>query len=138
MVLSAGVVVIRRTGGGWLYLFLRAYRNWDFPKGVVEAGEDPLDAAVRETREETGLEDLLFSWGHVFKETEPYGGGRKKIARYYLAETETVKVRLPDSPELGRPEHHEYRWVSPENIRDLAPDRLLPIIEWSDEFIQAS
>jgi bis(5'-nucleosidyl)-tetraphosphatase len=55
--LSAGVVVVRRAGDQWLFLMLRAYRNWDFPKGVVEPGEDPFVAAQREVTEETTLSD---------------------------------------------------------------------------------
>ena len=50
--LSAGVVVVRNVKGSWLFLMLRAYRNWDFPKGVVEAAEQPLAAAIREVQEE--------------------------------------------------------------------------------------
>lgn len=30
--------------------------SWQFPAGEIEPGESPQDAAVRETREETGLE----------------------------------------------------------------------------------
>ena len=52
--LSAGVVVIRETHEGWLYLLLRAYNHWDFPKGMVEPGEEPLAAAIREFVEEIG------------------------------------------------------------------------------------
>src|SRR5262245_26457123 len=50
--LSAGVIVVRQADSGWLFLMLRAYRNWDFPKGLVESGEDPLAAARREVTEE--------------------------------------------------------------------------------------
>src|SRR5690348_15093623 len=98
--LSAGVVVVRRGPLGWLFLMLRAYRNWDFPKGVVEPGEDPLAAARREVREETSIEDLRFGWGEIYRETGPYGN--RKVARYYLAETRTERITLPVNPELGR------------------------------------
>ena len=63
MILSAGIVPVRRYQKEWRFLLLRAFRNWDFPKGVVESGEDPLDAAKREVAEETGIEDLNFRWG---------------------------------------------------------------------------
>ena len=82
-ILSAGVVVVRRADDGWRVLLLRVYNYWDFPKGVVEAGEDPLAAAQREVREETGIEDLEFRWGEEFIETAPYS--KNKVARYYLA-----------------------------------------------------
>jgi 8-oxo-dGTP pyrophosphatase MutT (NUDIX family) len=50
---------------------LRAYRNWDFPKGLVEPGEDPLAAAKREVKEETGLSDLDYPFGDEHRETVP-------------------------------------------------------------------
>jgi bis(5'-nucleosidyl)-tetraphosphatase len=130
MVLSAGVVVVRGERGGWRFLFLRAYRNWDFPKGEVEPGEDPLQTAKREVREETGISDLAFRWGHGYRETPPYKSG-KKIARYFVAETETEKLVLPVNPELGRPEHVEYRWCSPGELVRLAPERLRGVVEWA-------
>ena len=69
--LSAGVVVTRRSAGEPRYLLLRVYRYWDFPKGQVEDQEEPLSAARREVREETGLDKLVFSWGEEFCETPP-------------------------------------------------------------------
>jgi bis(5'-nucleosidyl)-tetraphosphatase len=108
---------------------LRAYRNWDFPKGLVEPGEDPLAAARREVREETLIEDLQFDWGEVYRQTAPYGKG--KIARYYLAATPTRTITLPVSAELGRPEHHEWRWVKPEAALALAAARLRPVVRWA-------
>ena len=125
---AAGAVVFRRSEHGVRLLVLRAYKNWDFPKGTVEPGESELDAARREVEEETGLAGLEYPFGEEFKETLPYSGN--KVARYYLAETDAEKIELPVSPELGRPEHHEYRWVSLDEAEDLLPPRLAVVLEW--------
>lgn len=127
--LSAGVVVVRQAAQGWLFLMLRAYRNWDFPKGLVETGEDPLSAACREVTEETLISDLRFNWGETYFETAPYS--RNKVARYYVAQTSSESVTLPVRPELGRPEHHECRWVDLEEALALASPRVDPVIRWA-------
>lgn len=127
--LSAGVVVVRETADGWWYLLLRAFNHWDFPKGMVEAGEEPFAAAVREVREESLIDDLEFEWGHEFIETGPYSRG--KIARYYVARTHTRAVTLPIAEALGRPEHNEYRWVDRQAVRKLISPRLNPVLAWA-------
>jgi len=126
--LSCGVVPVRFADGDWKLLVLRAYKHWDFPKGVVEPNEDPLDAARRETLEETGITDLEFVFGENFRETVPYANN--KVARYYVAETRTVEITLPVSDELGRPEHNEWRWVTCEEAEELLPPRLASVLEW--------
>ena len=131
--LSAGVVVVRGEEDAWQYLALRAYHYWDFPKGMVEQGEDPLQAALREVEEETGITDLVFSWGNDFRETLPYGAG--KVARYYVAQTHQAKLVLPISPELGQPEHHEYRWVDYDAACALMASRVVPILAWAHALI---
>jgi 8-oxo-dGTP pyrophosphatase MutT (NUDIX family) len=57
---SAGGIVYRRTGVEVpRFLLIRdSYDNWGFPKGHLEDGESPADAARRETGEETGLDRL--------------------------------------------------------------------------------
>jgi 8-oxo-dGTP pyrophosphatase MutT (NUDIX family) len=126
---AAGAVVFRRTERGPRLLLLRAYKNWDFPKGMIEPGESELDAARRETAEETGLTDLEFPFGEAHQDTLPYAG--HKIARYFIAQTEESDIELPVSAELGRPEHHEWRWASFEEAEDLLPPRLGIVLEWA-------
>jgi len=130
---AAGAVVFRRSERGVRLLVLRAYKNWDFPKGLVEPGEHQLAAARREVEEETGLAGLDYPFGEEFRETAPYAGN--KIARYYIAETDAEEIELPVSPELGRPEHHEYRWVSFDEAEDLLPPRLAIVLAWARKTI---
>lgn len=128
-VISAGIVPLRRTDAAWRVLILRAYRNWDFPKGVIEPGETPLAAALREAQEETGITDFKLEFGEDHRDTTPYSRG--KIARYYLAVTASEHIDLPVSPELGRPEHHEWRWTTFDEAAALLPPRLQPICDWA-------
>ena len=127
---SAGVVVVRHFPTGRRYLLLRCYQYWDFPKGEIEAGEPPLAAAIREVREETSLADLDFRWGESFIETPPYSRG--KVARYYLAESPGDEVSLPVSPELGRPEHDEFRWLERDGALALVNPRIRAVLEWAE------
>lgn len=56
---SAGGVVLRpRADGVRVLLILDPYGRWGLPKGHVEEGETLEDAALREVREETGLEEV--------------------------------------------------------------------------------
>ncbi len=137
-ILSSGVIVVRKDDDGqWKFLLLRAYGYWDFPKGIVEPGEDPVEAAKRETREETTITDLDFKWGYDYRETGPYNRGRK-IARYYLAETKTKDISLPVNPEIGKPEHDAYRWVTYEEAKKLVAPRVLEALEWAKKQIESS
>jgi bis(5'-nucleosidyl)-tetraphosphatase len=122
---AAGAVVFRRGERGIRLLLLRAYKNWDFPKGMVEPGESELDAARREVEEETGLADLDYPFGDEHKETVPYSGN--KVARYYLAQADAEKIVLS--------EHHEYRWVSFDEAEALLPPRLAIVLEWAKKTI---
>lgn len=131
-ILSAGVVVVRFFGKAPKFLLLRAYDHWDFPKGMVDVGEEPLAAAIREVEEETGLTNLDFRWGHNFKETEPYGN-KHKVARYYLAGSKEGEVRLPVSAELGRPEHDEFRWMGYKEAKVFLVPRVQAVLDWAKQ-----
>ena len=133
--LSCGIVLARQTEGGWMTLLLRAYHHWDFPKGLCEDGETPVDAAIREVQEETGIDDVAFEWGDRYKETGPYSRG--KTARYYLGRTHQETVEMGLSPETGEPEHHEWRWVSFDEAYDLGSPRVRTVVQWARQVIGA-
>ncbi len=134
--LSSGVVIRRQFADGTRYLLLRCFGYWDFPKGEVEPGEDLLATARREVLEEAGLADLKFRWGEAFVETPPYSRG--KVARYYLAESPGGEVYLPISPELGVPEHQEFRWVRFEEALALINGRIRAVLEWAENHARDS
>ena len=133
--LSCGVVLARATDEGWVTLMLRAWHHWDFPKGLMEEGEEPVQAALRELQEETGIATTSFEWGERCMETGPYSRG--KTARYYLARTAEERVVLGPSPDTGEPEHHEWRWVNFDEAYDLASPRVRNVVQWARQIVGA-
>jgi bis(5'-nucleosidyl)-tetraphosphatase len=98
--ISSGIIVFRKLPQGPAYLLLcRAFNQWTFPRGKIEQEERSFAAALRETREETGLgrNDLRFI--DYFKAYENWTfvkNGEKihKTVILYLAETRKRQVRL--------------------------------------------
>lgn len=136
---SAGIILFDLSREDHYVLCLRAYKNWDFPKGGLDDGETHLQAALRELEEETGytendislIESLL-----EYPEKITYGSGKnKKEATYYYAVLKNIEKRpyLPINPTLGKPEHEEWRWVPIKKLYNLLPDRLKPIASFIEE-----
>lgn len=116
--ISAGLVVYRRTEEGPKFLLLyHGGRYWNFPKGKIEAEEKSLEAAIRETREETGLQEEELKLRKKFKAYERYRFIRSKkqifkIVIFYLAETRIRQVKLSK-------EHEGFGWFLYRDARNL-------------------
>lgn len=116
---SAGAIVFYiEPGDGVRYLFLKHKpASWDFPKGLIEKGEKPEDAALRECKEETGLEIELMpgfkktirfffkaKYKYQMKRGLKIGETVLKFVTYFLAESKTKDVEVSF-------EHEDYEWV---------------------------
>jgi 8-oxo-dGTP pyrophosphatase MutT (NUDIX family) len=126
--LSAGVVVVHPGEQRYRLLCLRTYHSWDFPKAEVHGDAEPLDVAMDETRELTGIDDLSMPWGEDHRETLASEDG--SVSRYYLAEspTDDVALRVPAGSDAE--EDYEYRWVTVDEAEDILPPRLAVVLDW--------
>ena len=99
--------VVRRPGGARVELAVvhrPRYDDWSFPKGKLDPGERWEEAALREVREETGLECALGT------ELPPVAyrdrKGRAKVVRYWLMDP-------VDGAFAPNDEVDELRWLEP-------------------------
>ena len=105
------------------FLLLRAYKNWSFPKGNIDDGESTLDAAKRETKEETGIDIDALKGNPVFIDKIKYINKEKYLTAFYF-EFSSEK----DLPVKLSWEHHEYRWVSFDELNKLVNYNMHPFL----------
>ena len=117
---SAGGVVIRRVDGDVeVALASRRIRSgelkWGLPKGQVEDGEEPPDTALREVREETGLEARIVSDLGDISYWFVWDGARvRKEVLFYLMERTGGDFADDDA------EMEEVRWFPLEEAAKVA------------------
>jgi 8-oxo-dGTP diphosphatase len=111
-VLAAGGVVWRPGEEGVEVCLVHRpkYDDWTFPKGKVDPGESPEDAARREVAEETGLRCELGD--ELASATYVDAKGRPKLVRYW-AMTPLEGSFTPNA------EVDELRWVPPRDAAEL-------------------
>jgi 8-oxo-dGTP diphosphatase len=113
LIQAAGGVVCRPGPAGLVEIAVihrPTQDDWSLPKGKVEPGETPEQAALREVEEETGLRARI---------VRPFGcteyvdrRGRDKIVRYWVMEAEGGRFAPND-------EVDQLRWLTVEETLDL-------------------
>ena len=105
---SAGIVLYRKENAKNLFLLLHyPSGHWDFVKGKMEKDETTHETAIRETKEETGITDIVFA--ENFEEWIEYnfkyqGELVQKKVVFFLAETKTKEIKISH-------EHSGYIWM---------------------------
>ena len=98
-------------------------RYWSFPKGHIEEGETEQETAIREIKEETGLDVTLVQGFREISEYSPFGKIRKRVV-FVLARAFT------DNEKIQEEEIDSYIWVDLQQARKLCSyDNDLRIIE---------
>lgn len=104
-------------------------RYWSFPKGHIEDGETEQETAIREIKEETGLDVTIVKNFREISEYCPFGKIRKRVV-FFLARAFTDNVKIQEE------EIDSYIWVDLQQARKLCSyDNDLRIIEKAETTI---
>lgn len=104
--------------------------QWDFPGGWVDAGEDVHKAAIRETKEEAGIEianpELLFAFSEMV-EKSPVLGSRHGSGTWLL-----FVEHISGKPEVTISEEHDaYAWKKPADLlKQITYDRQQKMLQY--------
>jgi predicted NUDIX family NTP pyrophosphohydrolase len=138
---AAGVEVLIAHMGGPLWASREA-RAWSIVKGEYEESEEPLAAARREFREETGAEPPdgpARELGEVRQ-----SGGKRVIAWAIEGDFDPVALRpgtftMQWPPRSGRmqefPEIDRVRWCDPASARELLVAGQIPLLDRLEELL---
>ena len=128
--LSCGVIPYRIEQDSPRYLLChqRGSGTWSFPKGHMEAWETEEETALRELKEETGLEARLIPGFRTVQEYAMSEISRKRLVLFLGAVSGEVKI---DPKEIL-----EYRWVTADKARLLVPVGAAESIDQAESYLR--
>jgi 8-oxo-dGTP diphosphatase len=106
--------------GRMLLIYHRWRRAWEYPMGITDPGESPLEAAQREVYEEVGLKPQDFALTAV----DFFERARTPNGSLALTFTSRVSGHQPHTVKLDPFEATDYRWVTREEALKLISPRL--------------
>ena len=99
---------------------------WDIPGGMVEEGETPSAAAIRETKEEVNLDIVI---GPILHEDSNYDESKETVFTRIVYQAELLDGQDENNIILQEDEHSEYRLVKDITDVDKPVDYLFDTIE---------
>lgn len=110
------VVVIKEDEYKFLILMQdKEFINWSFPKGGVEEGETPMETAMRELEEETGITSIEILDCPMIDEVYHYESDGKNVSRvnkYFVGIVKSKDVKIQEG------EIYEYKWATYEEAKN--------------------
>ncbi|MCF7697439.1 NUDIX hydrolase [Mycetohabitans sp. B2] len=131
---SCGVVILNELGSV-LLCHATETRHWDIPKGQPNPGEAPIDAALRETREETGLTldaaALVELGAFSYRSDKELHLFATRVSTCDVDIRECVCTCLFPSYRNGKmiPEMDAFRWVQPTEVSRYTSASLTRLFE---------
>ena len=105
---------------------------WDIPGGMVEEGEMPKDAAIRETKEEVNLDITI---GPILHEDSNYDKEKGTVFTRIVYQAELLEGQDESDIILQKDEHSEYMLVSDISSIDKIVDYLEDTINHANIYI---
>ena len=115
-ILAAGIVIWRNPAAPeFLLLRNSLHQTWGFAKGHLDSEESLMECALRELKEETGIELGEDDLAHDFADTSIYqpGGTAFKRVVMYLASSPCSDEVAPSA------EHDQTEWCTPQRALSL-------------------
>lgn len=127
---AAGFFLLVRERKNWQFLLLKHSNRWDLPKGHCDSGENSLATAIRELKEETGIDrdqieidpSFTFELSYQVEYSSPQPQTLQKNVKYFLA-------YLDSKPIVKLTEHLDADWFDWNPTVKIQGETIDPLVQ---------